>query len=456
MLALFAMQPRGVISVIIPTYGQFDYVFKLLETLARYTSDYYCVLLDDASPDWTPEIEATIRRIIPADRLHLERREENVGLTELWNHGLRLSRDWGLRYAALVNSDTLFTPGWLYGTIQSLERMDLMGPMSNAPGTTEHQMIQSFLRGYRLDDSADYLAEVAATIARKFAGKTGTGLVNGFWMAARTQTWWDNRFDETHVFNPANRLTGNETEFQKRFRGRIGSARDVFIFHYRSVSRGIENVNPEYNTGAYRSDGASTGPGDPRTLLEFIPRDARRVLEVGCGAGALGAAIRQRQSAWVAGIEADPAGAQVAAGQLDCVLTGDAESVSLDSLLGVEPFDCVVFGGNLSRQRDPWTALGRCCELLRPAGSVVASIPNVRQFSTLVNLLFRGVWPVRESGLFQRSHLRWFTRQTINDLFHFANLAVDECRPWTPPSAAAFGPLRELSTAGYYVVGHKL
>ncbi|MCX6895282.1 MAG: glycosyltransferase [Verrucomicrobia bacterium] len=245
-------------TLIVPVYGEFDFAFKCLDSLVRHTTDYRCIVIDDCSPGWTDAVRAEIERIVPRERLHFERFDPNRGLTAAWNRGLELARDFGCPYAALVNSDTLFTPGWLVRTVAALDQVDLVGPMSNAPGEHEQQQIQRLLRDYRPDDSPEALADLSWRLRDKFSGQIRPGVVNGFWFAAKTKTWWNNAFDATHVFDPAKRLVGNESEFQKRFRGKIGAAADVFIFHYRSVSRGLENVDPTYNIGAFRP-AAATG-----------------------------------------------------------------------------------------------------------------------------------------------------------------------------------------------------
>ncbi|MDW8309868.1 MAG: glycosyltransferase family A protein, partial [Verrucomicrobiales bacterium] len=159
------------IAVIIPTYGQFDYVVKCLESLVRLTAEYRCVLIDDGSPDWNDAVRERIAGIVPPERLHLERFETNRGLTAAWNRGLHLARALDLPYAALVNSDTLFTPGWLPRTLAALEKVDLVGPMSNAPGEHVQQQIQRLWPGYQPDDSPEALAEVSWRLLRQCAGR---------------------------------------------------------------------------------------------------------------------------------------------------------------------------------------------------------------------------------------------------------------------------------------------
>lgn len=460
-------------AVIIPTYGEWPYVFKCLETLARYTSNYFCYVLDDTSPDWQPAYEAEIRRLIPADRLRFERYPENRGLTAAWNHGLQLAREDGYKYAALVNSDTLFSPGWLLRTVQALEKADLVGPLTNAPSDSRHQDIRNYVRGYRLDDSHDALTDLSETLHRKYAGRLSRGTINGYWMAAKTETWWANAFDATHVFDPKNRLTGNESEFEKRFKGRIAAYHDTFIFHYRSVSRGLENVDAQYCKGAYRLPGGGDARLNPSyisprpEITGLIPTSVRNLLDVGCSVGAVGAALKKRHEIKVVGIESDAQMAALASDQLDRVYCQDAEDFPLDLLREHTPFDTILFGNVLEQMRNPAEALARFASVLKPGGSVIAAVHNARHHTAIWNLLRKGNWPARQDGIHDRENIRWFTKRNVRELFDFANLNIvqwkrqfragdrpsERAERWG--SALGKGPLRELMTYQYYVVAQK-
>lgn len=161
------------------------------------------------------------------------------------------------------------------------------------------------------------------------------------------------------------------------------------------------------------------GDGFNPDLLERIPLRARLVLDVGCGTGALGAAFKRRQpAARVIGIESDRARAEIAARRLDQVFCGDIE---------INPFpadlqgrvDCLVLGDVLEHLEDPWAFLARTPPLLSAEGVVVASVPNVEHWSLLLRLL-RGEWGYEESGLFDRTHLRWFSARSLVEAFRAA------------------------------------
>jgi O-antigen biosynthesis protein len=158
-------------------------------------------------------------------------------------------------------------------------------------------------------------------------------------------------------------------------------------------------------------------------LLALVPDTARRVLEVGCGAGRLGESIKRRQSCHVTGIERDPAAAERARERLDRVIVADAEEDrstdgSVDNALDFPPdsFDCLILGDVLEHFVDPERFLRRARAWLTDGAAVVASIPNVRHHSVVASLL-SGNWTYEPAGLLDNTHLRFFTRRAIEALF---------------------------------------
>jgi 2-polyprenyl-3-methyl-5-hydroxy-6-metoxy-1,4-benzoquinol methylase len=151
-------------------------------------------------------------------------------------------------------------------------------------------------------------------------------------------------------------------------------------------------------------------------ILEHVPATARRVLDLGCATGATGAALKARQAAHVVGIEVVPAYAEEARGRLDEVIVGDVEDTQLDGR-----FDVVIAADVLEHLKDPWTALRRYAALLEPGGTAVVSLPNVGHWSTYANLA-RGTWPRRPEGIFDATHLRWFTLGDAHALLAQAGL----------------------------------
>jgi SAM-dependent methyltransferase len=136
-----------------------------------------------------------------------------------------------------------------------------------------------------------------------------------------------------------------------------------------------------------------------------VPRDARRVLDLGCATGTTGAAIKARQDVQIVGVEREPAYAEEARTRLDEVVTADVERLDAAAL---GRFDALIAADVLEHLVDPWSALARYARLLEPGGTAVVSLPNVGHWSTYAYLL-RGTWPRRPEGIFDATHLRWFT-----------------------------------------------
>ena len=147
-----------------------------------------------------------------------------------------------------------------------------------------------------------------------------------------------------------------------------------------------------------------------REMLPYIPNNIDKILEVGCGSGHFSELLKKMHSAEVWGIELNEQAASIAAQKLDRVICA-----SFDSQLNLPKnyFDCIIFNDVLEHLVDPFTALLYSKELLSKHGVVVASIPNVRYFGNIWKLLVHKNWKYTESGILDRTHLRFFTHRSI-------------------------------------------
>jgi SAM-dependent methyltransferase len=153
-------------------------------------------------------------------------------------------------------------------------------------------------------------------------------------------------------------------------------------------------------------------------VAALVPPGARRVLDLGCASGALGAALKARQVCEVVGVEIDPAYARDAEARLDRVICADVTTAEADG-----PFDCLIAADVLEHVVDPWAVLARHAALLEPGGVAVISLPNARHWEVFVELGLRGTFPRRPAGIFDATHLRWFTLRDARDLLLQAGLA---------------------------------
>ncbi|NPD06905.1 class I SAM-dependent methyltransferase [Nocardioides sp. zg-1308] len=162
-------------------------------------------------------------------------------------------------------------------------------------------------------------------------------------------------------------------------------------------------------------------------VADLVPPTAARVLDVGCNDGTFGAGLMARRAGReVWGIEPHDLDARTAAGRL----TGVAHGFYPDALAQVPgSFDCVSFNHVLEHMVDPWQALRVTRERLAPGGVIVGELPNVRHLPFLVDLAVRGRFDYVDSGLLDRTHLRFFTRSSAQDLLGSTGYVVDEFFP---------------------------
>lgn len=149
-------------------------------------------------------------------------------------------------------------------------------------------------------------------------------------------------------------------------------------------------------------------------MLEFIPETATKILDVGCSVGNFGELIKSKRNVEVWGVEIDENASSKASEKLDKVLCG-AFGDKLD--LPKNYFDCVVFNDVLEHMIDPFEALEFVKNILSNDGVVVASIPNVRYFDNIWNLIVHQKWEYVDAGILDRTHLRFFTKNSITSTF---------------------------------------
>ena len=163
----------------------------------------------------------------------------------------------------------------------------------------------------------------------------------------------------------------------------------------------------------------------PRSdIIKLIPNKVGRVLDIGCSIGELGRDLKGKRRVEVVGIELNERMTAIAAEKLDQVITGDIEKIDLNDYFYPDYFGCIIFADILEHLKDPWGVLRKSVKFLADEGIIVASIPNVRHYTTILSLAFAGFWPYRERGIHDRTHLRFFTLRNITEMFENAGLKI--------------------------------
>jgi SAM-dependent methyltransferase len=162
---------------------------------------------------------------------------------------------------------------------------------------------------------------------------------------------------------------------------------------------------------------------DPRPDIQaLVQAPGRRFLDVGCASGALGAAFKDAGAAYVAGVEAHPLAVAKARGRLDNVVEGDILSVSIPFSPG--DFDYIIFADVLEHLPQPEAVLRRYLPYLSLTGRLVVSVPNMRFYTVLLRLIVDR-WSYTEHGIRDRTHLRIFTRRSLEALLASCGLAIE-------------------------------
>lgn len=154
------------------------------------------------------------------------------------------------------------------------------------------------------------------------------------------------------------------------------------------------------------------GENDNEDILRGLGRIHGRLLDLGSGAGSWGGRLRAAGAVHLVALDPSPAAVEIAAGRYDRAVIGTIEETELGRL-GGEPFDVIVAADVLEHLVDPWQALIKLRSWAAADATLAVSVPNLRFYRLLGNLLLRGQFEYERWGVRDWTHLRWFTRASL-------------------------------------------
>lgn len=147
-----------------------------------------------------------------------------------------------------------------------------------------------------------------------------------------------------------------------------------------------------------------------------------RVLDIGCAAGSIAQFLREQRQCRVVGIEGNTDMALKARTYCEQVVIGDLESPDIFSDIK-GPFDIIICADVLEHLRCPESTLLQAGKLLKPEGRLIVSLPNIANWRIRLQLL-RGRFDYCDTGILDRTHLRFYTRRTAIELVQSCRFSI--------------------------------
>ncbi len=177
---------------------------------------------------------------------------------------------------------------------------------------------------------------------------------------------------------------------------------------------------------AYDFDLRLADPVSTHALQFRMIPGAARVLDIGCHTGILGEALRIQKQCIVTGIDRDATALEAAERRLNAVARIDIEEPGWATTLkqsGKTKFDILLFGDVIEHTRDPLGILKEACGLIAPGGQAIVSLPNIANLRVRLGLL-RGQFDYADSGILDRTHIRFFTLKSARELVQNAGYKI--------------------------------
>ncbi|MCL9634731.1 glycosyltransferase [Bacillus zanthoxyli] len=397
-------------SIIILTYNQLSLTKQCLTSINKYTEqkDIEIIVVDNGSTDGTVDY----LKSIPSLKIILN--EKNLGFAKGCNQGVDIATG---DQVLFLNNDTIVTKNWLEPLVSLLysdENIGMVGPVSN---------YVSGLQQVNVDyTNVKEIDEFASGYCKSHTGKSRRVLrLVGFCLLVKKEVIENiGKFDERFGYGSFEDDDFCLRALKSGYHLRI--ALDSFVHHHGHATftdnnnidiHHLYNLNRKKIIDKWKVDLTYFFHSRPE-IIELVPMEAKKILDIGCGAGAVGMELLNRQPCKLYGVELNSFIGSIANKHYERVDTIDIEALDLPYTANF--FDIIILADILEHLKNPWKLIEKLSTYLKPSGSIICSIPNISHAEAIFPLL-RGEWNYVDAGILDRTHLRFFTPKTAQSLF---------------------------------------
>ncbi|WP_161477160.1 glycosyltransferase [Bacillus subtilis] len=368
-------------SIIVLTYNQLALTKQCLESIWKHTNNdcIEVIVIDNGSHDGTRDYLKQITSIKAIFN------KMNEGFAKACNQGLEVASGDNILF---LNNDTVVTNQWLEPMIKLLyqdDKIGMVGPVSNyvsgpqqvPVNYTNVEEIEDFSRLYCLQQRGRSKAVLRLVGFCLLVKKKVLDQVGGF----------DERFVGGSFEDDDLSLRVLQAGYQLKI------ALDSFVHHHGhatftgnpdlSISQLYEE-NRQRFIDKWKVDVTTFFDSQPQ-LTALVPAEADSILHIGCGTGAAGTELLNRQSCLLYGIEKDELLQTIASPYYEQVISADVETCDLPYPESF--FDVILIGDLLNCSKNPRHTIETLAVYLKPSGSLICSIPNTAYADTFFSLL---------------------------------------------------------------------
>ncbi|MGD2352115.1 glycosyltransferase [Bacillus subtilis] len=368
-------------SIIVLTYNQLALTKQCLESIWKHTNNdcIEVIVIDNGSHDGTRDYLKQITSIKAIFN------KTNEGFAKACNQGLEVASGDNILF---LNNDTVVTNQWLEPMIKLLyqdDKIGMVGPVSNyvsgpqqvPVNYTNVEEIEDFSRLYCLQQRGRSKAVLRLVGFCLLVKKKVLDQVGGF----------DERFVGGSFEDDDLSLRVLQAGYQLKI------ALDSFVHHHGHATftgnpdlsiNQLYEENRQRFIDKWKVDVTTFFDSQPQ-LTALVPAEADSILHIGCGTGAAGTELLNRQSCLLYGIEKDELLQTIASPYYEQVISADVETCDLPYPESF--FDVILIGDLLNCSKNPRHTIETLAVYLKPSGSLICSIPNTAYADTFFSLL---------------------------------------------------------------------